>query len=351
MITIFAGAGASMAVNTKKFPATKEFFTQLPNDIKENKLFNEIVNFIKQEEINESLIDIEEILFPLYKLREMLVSTENKKNAFGWLLNANRLPSLTNTKDVSQIFIDMTSKLHNQTRNLINMINEQVYNLYYQNPDKKELQSNWSFLLKLLMEKNDQIEIFTTNYDLVIESALHFLDNNRHKVITGRAEGPAPIIEPDMWPSTDLMKPLDDKQTMPERYIRLTKLHGSVDWIRRPDGKIGCGNPVFTGNHNQHLIIYPGFKDNPKDELLSRFHFHFSDCLRNTKNILYIGFAFRDQYINSLIEKSFLPFETMMTVIDPASNLPNLPFMMGQTKHIKEKFNQQAVKRFLEQVN
>jgi len=47
MILVFAGAGASSAVDHDKYPTTVEFFKRLPSEIKNDKLFSEIEKFLR----------------------------------------------------------------------------------------------------------------------------------------------------------------------------------------------------------------------------------------------------------------------------------------------------------------
>ena len=49
-ITIFAGAGASKAVDPDQYPTTIEFFQNLPSTITDDNLFKSIVGFLKSDE-------------------------------------------------------------------------------------------------------------------------------------------------------------------------------------------------------------------------------------------------------------------------------------------------------------
>ncbi|MCP5348021.1 MAG: hypothetical protein R3F41_10425 [Gammaproteobacteria bacterium] len=57
-IVVFAGAGASKAVAPEKYPTTVEFFDDLPEEITSNKLFQQVVEFLK-EDSGKGPIDIE----------------------------------------------------------------------------------------------------------------------------------------------------------------------------------------------------------------------------------------------------------------------------------------------------
>ena len=66
-ILIFAGAGASKAVNSTEFPTTLEFFEKLPTKITETPLFQQAVSFIQSQK-EDKVVDIEEVLWTLQDL-------------------------------------------------------------------------------------------------------------------------------------------------------------------------------------------------------------------------------------------------------------------------------------------
>ena len=83
MILVFAGAGASAAVDPQQYPTTEDFFLNLPGRIKENELFTRIVSIIKKE---KEVIDIEDILSYLDELQGCCNSITNPKTSLGWLI-------------------------------------------------------------------------------------------------------------------------------------------------------------------------------------------------------------------------------------------------------------------------
>lgn len=61
MILIFAGAGASKAVDPTTYPTTVEFFEKLPDNIKSNSIFKNLEGYLRQGKPKGASIDVEEI--------------------------------------------------------------------------------------------------------------------------------------------------------------------------------------------------------------------------------------------------------------------------------------------------
>ena len=105
--------------------------------------------------------------------------------------------------------------------------------------------------------------------------------------------------------------------------IRLTKLHGSVDWHQQ-NGTIHCGSPIFAG-HGKHAILYPGFKGEPKEPHFKLFHNHFKKVLSECHAAVFIGFDFRDEHINTLMADHLNP-NAPIVLIDPGNPSADCPF-------------------------
>ncbi len=341
MIIVFAGAGASKAVNPKNYPTTVEFFDRLPGSFNEDQLFGQIISFLRKSNENGvgKVVDIEQVLWELNLLKQFCESTYDPNDIISWLLEPNRFNSILGIETSS------TTNVHNAIRKLSgwvnelqDTINEQVYRLYGTEPDKSELANNWQPLLHELAKIDPEIEIFTTNYDVILENALEIYSedrkNNKHLIELGKRRRVHKIIDLDAW------------RTRPQRpYIRLTKLHGSVDWVNRNDDTIWCSVPKFTGNHDDHIIIYPGFKGTPNEEPFYTFHSHLAETLKQSNSIVFIGFAFRDEYINALLSGTHPAAH--VAIIDPATTLPNCPFEKDHVSHLGLGFSEKAVSTVL----
>ncbi|MBT9136689.1 MAG: hypothetical protein DDT34_01771 [Firmicutes bacterium] len=139
------------------------------------------------------------------------------------------------------------------------------------------------------------IEVFTVNYDLLLETAF-----DKHRVTyfdgfvgTLRAQFQTELVENIPGPDTD---------TVPSFFVRLWKLHGSVNWAWE-DGKkvVRLGAPVDSGSP---AAIYPS---ELKYEESRRVPFLvLQDRLRRALNqpeslTLICGYSFSDEHLNELI--------------------------------------------------
>ena len=94
------------------------------------------------------------------------------------------------------------------------------------------------------------------------------------------------------------------------------------------------------------MILYPGFKGAPKDEPFLAFHNYLEIRLHRADAAVFVGFAFRDEYVNTIIERALisrpdLPF----MVVDPVSRFESLPAgLRRRMKHISQPFDAEAVK-------
>jgi hypothetical protein len=68
-VVVFAGAGASKAVDADSYPTTVDFFSGLPKSVTSNRLFTNLVEFLKQEDSGR-ILDIELVLWALHQLRD-----------------------------------------------------------------------------------------------------------------------------------------------------------------------------------------------------------------------------------------------------------------------------------------
>ena len=132
------------------------------------------------------------------------------------------------------------------------------------------------------------VEIFTPNYDLLLEEAF---ERARVSYFDGFVGSHRPFFDPAsvLW----------DK--LPARWSRLWKLHGSLGWAT-------CnGNVVRTGNRTDTTLIYP---DHLKYDEVTRLPYSaFFDRLRHfltTPDTLLIcsGFSFRDAHVCSVLDES-----------------------------------------------
>jgi hypothetical protein len=178
----------------------------------------------------------------------------------------------------------------------------------------------------------DRLHIFTTNYDRLIEFAL---DESGTWQIDRFIGSVAPRfrasrLDLDLYYSPPGIR---GEPRYLEQVVRLTKLHGSVDWrssgadVQRVLVPFGCASDVYpqlVGSH-QSVLIYP----NPaKDVETSQFPYaelfrDFSAAIVRPETVLVTyGYGFGDDHVNRVIADMLTVPSTHLLVIAFAD--PNL---------------------------
>lgn len=325
MMVILAGAGASKAVDKKKYPCTVDFMNRLPATILDTALFKMILQSIQAEQPGV-IIDVEVVLSALEVVATTCDQIGDPNSAVGYLFDQNRFRNIDD--GLSDLTQSVTACKHiaSRARTLAGQINEQVIRIYGAEPTASELTDNWLRLLPYLRDHNMDVELFSTNYDLVIEAAI--LASNS-PLLTGRNQG---IV-------TDLDLPLWGDDPAKAKAGLFTKLHGSVDWRREEDGRIYAGNKNWSGDHARQAIIYPAYKGEPNESPFREFQEHLKRAVREATEILVIGFAFRDGAINRAFE--FRNPHARIAVIDPAPKI-NAP-KSWNAEHIPKGFGAEGI--------
>ncbi|QTT89314.1 SIR2 family protein [Pseudomonas chlororaphis] len=128
------------------------------------------------------------------------------------------------------------------------------------------------------------IEIFTTNYDLLIENAL---ERARTPYFDGFSGSKSAFFDPSSISKNDL----------PPRWVRLWKLHGSIGWESNANGEV-----VRVPNSKNANMVYPSHIKYDQTQAAP-----FSSLFDRLKNfilepdtlILSTGFSFADAHISS----------------------------------------------------
>ncbi len=135
------------------------------------------------------------------------------------------------------------------------------------------------------------VEIFTTNYDLLIEEAL---ESNRVPYFDGFVGSKATFL--------DLQSMEDGK--LPARWNRVWKIHGSLNWYEGDEGNIHRGLPSGGLPAGKRRVIYPSHLK--YDESRQMPYLCMVDRLRHFfKNaapvLITCGFSFGDQHLNEVL--------------------------------------------------
>lgn len=132
------------------------------------------------------------------------------------------------------------------------------------------------------------VEIFTTNYDLLLEEALQ---QAHAPYFDGFAGGPDPFFDPSSIGNNDL----------PKRWPRLWKLHGSLGWALKH------GGVVRLGDRKAAELVYP---ENRKYEQTQKAPYaalldRLTAFLQTPDTLLLTtGFSHSDSHITSRIEEA-----------------------------------------------
>jgi hypothetical protein len=157
------------------------------------------------------------------------------------------------------------------------------------------------FLSWVSMQNREQSkEIFTTNYDLLIERSLE-------SIRVPYFDGFVGSYEPFFWQES--VERFVRKADLTENWIRLWKIHGSLSWFWKKSSSgshkvVRLGKIEKIEEEKSEIVIYPS-KDKYDSSRRQPFLVYF-DRLRNyllSGELLFIftGYSFLDQHINEII--------------------------------------------------
>ena len=208
-------------------------------------------------------------------------NVENILSHLRMMLNA-----VGNTDTLSGLKRDEIEKLEESVRKTIaKVVTPGLSNIPSEHPHRKF--ARW--LIKT--SRQNPVEIFTVNYDVLIE---HALEAERIPTFDGFVGSFQPFFHPDS---------LRRLESAPgANWTRLWKMHGSVTWRRiEQDARVRVvrGDPDTAGE-----MIYPSFQkyDESRQQPYSAFTDRLSRFLEQDDALLIVaGFGFGDEHINNLI--------------------------------------------------
>lgn len=147
------------------------------------------------------------------------------------------------------------------------------------------------------IERDAPVEIFTTNYDLLMEQAL---EDRRVPYFDGFAGVCKPFF--------DLRAMEED--ALPPRWARLWKLHGSINWYQAEKGGVIRGATTETGLrrviHPSHLK-YEESRRMPYLAMIDRLR---AFLKKPTATLVLCGYSFRDEHLNEVIVQGLQSTQT-----------------------------------------
>ncbi|MBP2257491.1 SIR2 family protein [Virgibacillus alimentarius] len=149
------------------------------------------------------------------------------------------------------------------------------------------------------------VNIFTTNYDLFNEIALEKLNiryTNGFRGTINRVFDPSEFN----YRLVDDMNRYKDKWSIVRKFVKLYKVHGSIDWFY----DLGTQKVMQESNSNhdtQNVLIYPTIdkhietQQTPYSELFREFTINLQ---KSNSTLIVLGYGFPDQHINQLMSQA-----------------------------------------------
>lgn len=269
----FMGAGTSMAVGLPGIEKLTELVEkELPSEaIKEH--FKKI-----KEEVASGSNNVEIVLNRIRLIRELL--EDKKENVHNGISG----------KDVQTLDLEVCRAIHKAVDTLA--VGDMKPHITF---------SQW--LHSSYARRNSPVEIFTTNYDLILEEAM---EENSVPYFDGFIGTVHPFFSPESVEADNVKNHQEFKP--PSSWTRLWKLHGSVNWFLKPDAT-GGKKKVVRGSgkiesSGKELMIFPSREKYLESRKLPfiTFQDRLRKFLSNGEAVLFIvGYSFLDEHLNEII--------------------------------------------------
>lgn len=140
------------------------------------------------------------------------------------------------------------------------------------------------------IDRSEPIEVFTSNYDLLIEQAL---EEQNIPYFDGFVGTRKPFFDPYSVSNDNI----------PARWLRFWKIHGSINWILSDEEK---SSQVLRSENvsGEQAVIHPSHKkyDESRKMPFLALVDRLEDFIRRPESVLFIvGYSFGDEHINDVI--------------------------------------------------
>ena len=233
------------------------------------------------------------------KINEDLASTYPDKtiNIEDILNQLRQIRSITGEKD-DKSYLDISGK---SATKLDNEICKKIYAIISNSEATADRSNTKKFFAWLNMQNRDYSkEIFTSNYDLIIEKSLE-------EISTPYFDGFVGSYEPFFWQES--IERFVDKSDLTQNWIRLWKIHGSLSWFWKKNSEAGSHNIIRVGiipdinKIDNELVIYPSKEkyDSSKKQPFVAYFDRFKNVLLNGELLfIFTGYSFSDLHINEI---------------------------------------------------
>ena len=271
-IGFFFGAGTSCALNIPNIEMlTQEIEKRLKDDnLKNFKIIKDDLSASSSGKVN-----IEDILNQIRRIRE--ITKEDKTKEF---LNVSGEAAKTLDKEICGL----------------------IYEIILEGEDKADFTNPKKFFAWLnILSREFSKEVFTTNYDLIIEKALEASQIPFFDGFVGS-------YEPFFWQES--IDQIVHDHDMTKNWIRLWKIHGSLSWFWK-HGPGGVSQRIIRAGKfdnarvaDNELVIYPSkekYDSSRKQPFVAYFDRLKNYLLNGELLFIFTGYSFCDQHINEVI--------------------------------------------------
>lgn len=286
-IGFFLGAGSSCAVGIPNI-------TQLTNDIEQSltEPLQKHFKTLKADLISvcaPKAVNIEDVLNQIRRIRELTAESKDKK------------------------YLDIDGESSKK-------LDVEICKLIYQKISEKEkianLESIKKFLAWLCIQNPEYSkEIFTTNYDLILEKSLE-------EIQIPYFDGFVGSYEPFFWQES--IEKFVVNADITKNWLRLWKIHGSLSWFWKKNEKTNSHKVVRLGkvekieSETNELVIYPS-KDKYDSSRKQPFIAYFDRLKKYLTNgellFVFCGYSFSDQHINEIIFNSLRQNNRLFSIV------------------------------------
>lgn len=247
-------------------------------------------------------------------IKEDLVSTHPDKtiNIEDILNQVRQIRSITGERE-DKSYLGITGKAATA---LDDSICKKIYSIIDKYESKADLANTKKFLAWLNMQNKDFTkELFTTNYDLIIEKSLE-------EIRVPYFDGFVGSYEPFFWQES--IEKFVDKSDLTQNWLRLWKIHGSLNWFWKESKNSGAHSIVRGSKISEidtisnELVIYPSkekYDSSKKQPFVAYFDRLKSTLLNGELLFIFSGYSFSDQHINEIIFNSLRQNNRLFVVV------------------------------------
>ena len=177
-----------------------------------------------------------------------------------------------------------------------------IYNIILDKESVADIEKTKKFFAWLsLLNRDYSKEVFTTNYDLIIEKSLEASQIPYFDGFVGS-------YEPFFWQES--IDQFVSKNDLTQNWIRLWKIHGSLSWFWKEDVKTKSQKIIRIGkienikDEDNELVIYPSkekYDSSKKQPFIAYFDRLKNYLLSGELLFVFTGYSFSDQHINEII--------------------------------------------------